>query len=102
MAERKALFVNGYSFDSILMDSGNGDWVLFLHGFPQFADAWMDAMRSVSQAGFRTAAVDQRGYSPGARPGAVKDYTVEQLTSDVIGFADALGSQRFHLVGHDW
>jgi pimeloyl-ACP methyl ester carboxylesterase len=47
-------------------------------------------------------AVDQRGYSAGARPKDVGDYGIEHLISDIQGFAVALGRQRFHLVGHDW
>lgn len=52
--------------------------------------------------GYHAIAVDQRGYSPGARPSAVEDYTVDKLSSDALGFADFFGAQRFHLVGHDW
>src|SRR5207253_5888287 len=59
-------------------------------------------MRPIAQAGFRAVAVDQRGYSPEARPQEVKDYAIEQLISDVQGFVNALGCRRFHLVGHDW
>jgi pimeloyl-ACP methyl ester carboxylesterase len=84
------------------MGPESGECVLLLHGFPQFADAWADAIYSISEAGFRTVAIDQRGYSPGARPGAVEDYTVDRLTSDVLGFADVMAVPRFHLIGHDW
>jgi pimeloyl-ACP methyl ester carboxylesterase len=98
----KSLNVNGYGFDAISMGPESGECVLLLHGFPQFADAWTDVIRSISEAGFRAVAVDQRGYSPGARPGSVEDYTVAHLTSDVLGFADVMAVRRFHLVGHDW
>jgi len=98
----KSLYVNGYGFDAISMGPGNGECVLLLHGFPQFGDAWVDTIRSISEAGFHAVAVDQRGYSPGARPDAVEDYTVDRLTSDVLGFADVMCVRRFHLVGHDW
>jgi pimeloyl-ACP methyl ester carboxylesterase len=84
------------------MGPESGECVLLLHGFPQFADAWTDAIGSISEAGFHAVAIDQRGYSPGARPTAVEDYTVDRLTSDVLGFADVMGVSRFHLIGHDW
>ena len=32
----------------------------------------------------------------------MEDYTVDCLTSDVLGFADVMGVSRFHLIGHDW
>jgi pimeloyl-ACP methyl ester carboxylesterase len=98
----KTLYVNGFAFDAISMGPESGECVLLLHGFPQFADAWMDAIRSISEAGFQAVAIDQRGYSPGARPGAVEDYTVDRLTSDLLGFADVMAVRRFHLIGHDW
>jgi len=99
---RNTLTVNGYSFDSLSAGSKAGELVLFLHGFPQFADAWLEIMQPVSKAGFHAVAVDQRGYSPGARPPATADYSVDLLTSDVLAFADAFGARQFHLVAHDW
>jgi pimeloyl-ACP methyl ester carboxylesterase len=46
--------------------------------------------------------VDQRGYSPEARPERVEEYSVDDLCSDILGFADSLDAREFHLVGHDW
>jgi pimeloyl-ACP methyl ester carboxylesterase len=76
--------------------------MLCLHGFPQFAAAWSEIMVPVAKAGFHVVAVDQRGYSPGARPPGVESYEMRLLVADVLAFADALGAQRFHLVAHDW
>jgi pimeloyl-ACP methyl ester carboxylesterase len=60
-------------------------------------------MAPVAAAGFRTVAVDQRGYSPGARPAEIADYAIERLLEDIDAFARKLaGEARFHLVGHDW
>jgi pimeloyl-ACP methyl ester carboxylesterase len=47
-------------------------------------------------------APDQRGYSPGARPEGVEHYAIDLLAEDVLGLADALGWDTFHLIGHDW
>jgi len=80
----------------------SGELVLFLHGFPEFGDAWRDVMIPIAEAGFHAVAVDQRGYSGRARPDSVSDYGIEHLLSDIRGFADALGHRRFHLVGHNW
>lgn len=52
--------------------------------------------------GYRMVAVDQRGYSPGARPDGVSAYLYDELIADVMAIADAVGFERFHLVGHDW
>jgi pimeloyl-ACP methyl ester carboxylesterase len=75
---------------------------LMLHGFPQFADSWLPVMNEVASAGFRAVAVNQRGYSSGARPFDRDEYDIEKLVGDVGGFADALGAREFHILGHDW
>ncbi len=89
-------------FTALEQGPEKGELVLLLHGFPQFADAWREVMGPIAQAGFRVVAVDQRGYSKGARPAMVGDYALDHLIHDVNGFADALGANRFHMVGHDW
>jgi pimeloyl-ACP methyl ester carboxylesterase len=93
---------NGLSFNLIEAGSSTGQLVLFLHGFPQFADSWLPILQPVAGAGFHAVAFDQRGYSPAARPPNVEDYRIEFLVSDTLTVADALGHSRFHLVAHDW
>ena len=94
---------NGFRFDAIALGEATAPLVLFLHGWPSFATSWRDVMGPAAAAGFRAVAVDQRGYSRGARPGEIADYSVDHLVADIEGFARALaGNARFHLVGHDW
>lgn len=100
--EATQIRVQGFRFNALAAGPEDGELVLFLHGFPEFGDAWCNVMQPIAKAGFRTVAVDQRGYSPEARPNHVGDYRIEHLMSDIGGFADALGRRRFHLVGHDW
>ena len=76
--------------------------VVLLHGFPQTSYEWRHQIRALAEAGFRAIAPDQRGYSPGARPPEVADYGISLLVRDVLALADAVGSGRFHIVGHDW
>ncbi|GAA4901989.1 alpha/beta fold hydrolase [Streptomonospora salina] len=89
-------------FDALAAGPADGPLVLFLHGFPEFATCWRRHLAAAGRAGYRAVAVDQRGYSPGARPLNTADYTVAELVGDVTAFADELGAERFHLVGHDW
>jgi pimeloyl-ACP methyl ester carboxylesterase len=101
--ERLTLDVNGYSFDAGACGPTDAPLVLFLHGWPSFADSWREIMPRVSAAGYRAVAVDQRGYSPRARPPEIADYAIDHLLADIEGFASQLsGNARFHLVGHDW
>ncbi|MUL40517.1 alpha/beta hydrolase [Streptomonospora sp. PA3] len=89
-------------FDALAAGPADGPLVLFLHGFPEFATCWRRHLVAAARAGYRAVAVDQRGYSPGARPLDEADYTMPELVADVATFADGLGAERFHLVGHDW
>ena len=59
-------------------------------------------MTALDGGAYRSIAFDQRGYSPGARPPSVGDYKIDGLVADVLAVADALGVERFDLVGHDW
>lgn len=89
-------------FDAIARGPEDGPLVLFLHGFPAFANCWTELMRTVAAAGYRCVAFDQRGYSPGARPEAVADYAMAAIVGDAAAVADKLaGQKKFHLVGHD-
>lgn len=102
MANLIELRANGLTFQALTAGSAENELVLFLHGFPDFADSWLPIVERVAPVGYRCVAVDQRGYSPGARPDRIEDYATQHLVADVIGFADALGAERFHLAGHDW
>ena len=69
---------------------------------PSGARSWRAVLATLGGAGYRAVAPDQRGYSPGVRPEGLGAYVIEELVADVGRFADALGRDRFHLVGHDW
>ena len=94
--------VGPLTFDALVAGPDGGEGVVLLHGFPQTSRAWVDQLEALGGAGYRAVAFDQRGYSPRARPARVEAYRTPELTADVIGVADALGMDRFHLVGHDW
>ena len=94
--------VGDFTFDVRMAGPDDGEVVILLHGFPQTSYEWRHQIRELSAVGFRAVAPDQRGYSPGARPPDVDDYVLPLLIEDVLGLADAIGADRFHIVGHDW
>ena len=94
--------VGDFTFDVRMAGPDDGEVVILLHGFPQTSYEWRHQLRELAAAGFRAVAPDQRGYSPGARPPDVDDYVLPLLIGDVLGLADAIGADRFHIVGHDW
>lgn len=75
--------------------------VVLLHGFPQRATCWDRVTPVLNEAGYRTLAPDQRGYSPGARPRGRAAYRVRNLVGDVVALIDRVGGP-VHLVAHDW
>ena len=82
----------------------NGTAVLLLHGWPDSPRGWNDVARRLQADGFRTLAPFLRGCSPTEflsketpRVGAAV-----ALAQDALDFADALGVEKFAVVGHDW
>jgi pimeloyl-ACP methyl ester carboxylesterase len=98
--------VNGVSLHAVLAGGADraGQVVVLLHGFPEFWYAWHEQIEPLARAGYRVAAIDQRGYNLSDKPRAVSEYDVNRLTGDVIGVADAIGgaASGIFLVGHDW
>ena len=76
--------------------------IFLLHGFPETSRMWNDLIKVLENEGYRIIAPNQRGYSEGARPSKVSDYTINKLSQDVINIANEFNIDRFHLVGHDW
>lgn len=91
----------GLTFD--VLDEGpiDGEPIVLLHGFPERAASWRYVTPILNAAGYRTLALDQRGYAPGARPKRRRDYVQPELVADVKALIDAVGGSA-HVVGHDW
>ena len=81
---------------------GSGPPIIFCHGFPELAFTWRHVMPAIAAAGYRTAALDMRGYGRSDQPKLIEDYDIAKLTGDLAGAAQALGFDRAVFVGHDW
>jgi pimeloyl-ACP methyl ester carboxylesterase len=81
-------------------ETGEGPLVLFLHGFCEFWWSWRNQLGALADAGYRTVAVDLRGYGDSDKP--PRGYDAWTLAGDVGGLVKALGEPRAHLVGHGW
>jgi len=77
---------------------GTGPPLLLVHGWPQTWYAWRLLMPALARH-FQVIAVDQRGIGLSGKP--EDGYDTGTLAGDLIGLMDALGHQRFALVGHD-
>jgi pimeloyl-ACP methyl ester carboxylesterase len=94
--------IGEFEFDVAEEGPQSGPPVVLLHGFPQTSAAFHAVAGLLAADGVRTITMDQRGYSPGARPTEVADYAIQNLVGDVTGLLDALGLPAAHVVGHDW
>jgi pimeloyl-ACP methyl ester carboxylesterase len=88
--------------DAVVAGADDGAPVLLLHGWPQTSRSWSRVIPPLASSGFRVAAIDQRGYSPRARPTEVAAYTIDRLMADVVGVLECLGWDSAHVMGHDW
>ena len=86
-----------------VIDSGplDGIPIVFLHGFPETSKIWQHSSTILNEKGFRTYALDQRGYSLKAQPKKRSDYAIQHLANDVNVLLDLIG-EPVYLVGHDW
>ncbi|MGW1836410.1 alpha/beta fold hydrolase [Streptomyces sp. NPDC002067] len=85
-----------------LVEQGSGPLVLLLHGFPESWYSWRHQLPALAAAGYRTAALDLRGYGRSARPAAVEAYDMAAHVADNAAVIHALGARDAVLVGHDW
>ncbi|MGG5889058.1 alpha/beta fold hydrolase [Falsiroseomonas sp. HC035] len=101
-AEARHLRTNGITLHAILAGPAEGRLVLLLHGFPEFSWGWRRQIVALAAAGLRVLAPDLRGYNLSDKPAEVAAYGLDTVADDVLGLADALGRDRFAVVGHDW
>jgi pimeloyl-ACP methyl ester carboxylesterase len=83
------------------MENNKGT-IFLLHGFPETSRMWSNFIKVLENEGYRIIAPNQRGYSKGARPSKISDYTIDKLSKDIIDIANEFNINKFHLVGHDW
>ena len=82
--------VNGV--DLFYDQTGDGDPILFHHGYTGSHDSWPPVIDQIKDR-YRCIVMDGRGAGDSAHPD--EGYTIEQMAADVVGMADALALDRF-------
>jgi pimeloyl-ACP methyl ester carboxylesterase len=77
---------------------GEGPPLLLVHGWPELWYAWRMVMPALARD-FEVIAVDQRGMGLSDKPAA--GYDTGTLAGDLVAMMEALGHERFAVVGHD-
>jgi pimeloyl-ACP methyl ester carboxylesterase len=80
---------------------GDGPLVILQHGLFVDGESWKQAgFVSVLSDRYRVASVDSLGHGQSDKPTDSALYAQDQRAGDIVAVADALGGDRFHLLGH--
>src|SRR5215213_240816 len=91
-------YVNAGGLRQHAVIGGEGPPLLLVHGWPENWYAWRLLMPALARD-FEVIAVDQRGIGLTEKP--QDGYDAGTLAADLVALMDALGHERFAVVGHD-
>ncbi len=102
--ELKQVVANPLEIAYLELGQPNGEAVVALHGWPDDATTYRAVAEELGRHGFRVLAPYLRGFGPTrfAVPMTSKSGQLTALADDLRAFVDALGFDRFYLIGHDW
>jgi pimeloyl-ACP methyl ester carboxylesterase len=96
----RTINTNGIRLHAV--ESGAGEVVLLLHGFPEFWYSWRHQIPTLAANGYRAVAPDLRGYNESDTPKGIQSYRTNTLVADIVGLIEQLNCGPVHLAGHDW
>ena len=99
--QRRLKLSTGIVMNVALTGPDDAPPVILLHGFPESHRTWVKVAERLADR-FRLIMPDLRGFGGSDRPQDVAAYATDTLVADLFALADALGIDRFALVGHDW
>lgn len=84
-----------------VVEAGEGDVILFIHGFPTI---WYSMIRPMEhmRRDYRVVAIDGLGAGLSDAPSEIGDYKLANMAEHLDALIDELGADKVHLVGHDW
>ncbi len=85
--------------DLHVVEVGEGEPVVLVHGFPQHWWMWRRLMGELSAQGFRAIAYDQRGM--GGSTITAAGYDKRTLAGDLAGLLDVIAVERAAVIGYD-
>lgn len=85
---------------------GQGQLVLFLHGFPELWYSWRHQILFMAEHGYRAVAPDLRGYgdTTDAPIDDISKFSTLHMVGDLIALLQAIApdQDKVFVVGHDW
>jgi pimeloyl-ACP methyl ester carboxylesterase len=95
--ERRVTTDDGVSL--AVLEVGRGPALLCVHGFGGAKEDFADHLEALGRA-HRVIVFDQRGHGASDKPDRPEAYSKRRLVADTLAVADALGAERFRLLGH--
>src|SRR5215469_6844359 len=84
-----------------IAEAGNGQRpLLLMHGFTGAKEDFTPWLDELADLGWYAVAPDLRGHGQSSKPSAESAYSFEVMADDVLRLADALGWNRFVMLGH--
>jgi non-heme chloroperoxidase len=79
-------------------EQGEGQPIVFAHGWPLSSDAWQPELKFFSENGYRTIAHDRRGH--GRSEKTAVGHTIDQYAKDLADLVEELDLHDVIVVGH--
>lgn len=89
--------VNGVDINTV--EKGDGEALVFLHGFTGSHDDWRGQVEITANE-YRTLAVDHRGHGQSTAPASAAAYSIKIFADDVHAILTKKGINRCCLIGH--
>jgi len=85
----------------VVLEAGSGGRpLLVLHGFCGAKENFAETMGPLAERGWHVVVPDQRGHGETGEPAGDLEYSFDLYRDDALALADALGWDRFVLLGH--
>lgn len=81
---------------------GQGPLLVFCHGFPGLAYSWRHQLNCAAAEGYRSVALDMRGYGESDAPQAIAAYSLDVIAADLIALLAEFDARQALFVGHDF
>jgi pimeloyl-ACP methyl ester carboxylesterase len=78
----------------------DGRPLLLVHGFTAVKEDFADHLEAFGRLGWRAVAPDLRGHGRSSKPTEAGAYSLRAFSADLLALADAIGWERFTLLGH--
>lgn len=91
--------INVNNADIYYEETGQGEAIVFLHGYTGSGRDWTNQIPVVSPR-YRAIAVDCRGHGGSSAPTSEEEYSIKISSEDVYALLGELGIERCCLVGH--